>query len=109
MIRFFDSRGDYTLKNGNVRALRGSLSVILFSTRGVGHAGSSHRRSKLRQRLTSNLSFHRPVEQKFNTNKNRHAFEELYPTIMRDIMDEAIHQKMNQDSYMENCLEQLLA
>ena len=49
------------------------------------------------------------MEQKFNTNKNRHAFEELYPTIMRDIMDEAIHQKMNQDSYMENCLEQLLA
>ncbi|GMH46387.1 hypothetical protein TrRE_jg629 [Triparma retinervis] len=44
-----------------------------------------------------------------DTNKNRHAFEELYPTIMRDIMDEAIHQKMNQDSYMENCLEQLLA
>ena len=41
MIRFFDSRGDYTLKNGNVRALLGDPCPS-FSTRGVGHAGSSY-------------------------------------------------------------------
>ena len=28
MIRFFDSRGDYTLKNGNVRALLGMLGAL---------------------------------------------------------------------------------
>jgi hypothetical protein len=41
-------------------------------------------------------------------NKKRQTFKELYPAIIRDIMDEAIHQKINQESFMENCLEQLL-
>ena len=45
MIRFLDSRGDYTLKNGNVRALRGSLSVGKSgkkSALGVQTAGERH-------------------------------------------------------------------